>query len=282
MTPHRTLAAGLALLALALPIEGGAAGDEPIPSARQVIDRAFKNFYDCDLKQKVEFVVRQSGVVVLEYRTHMMRKFIGGHANDLFYIVDGDRRDWKVLRIENEARQYDAFVYIPEFGRPRRYPIAQKGDKFLGLELNLEDLEIQRIENYELVGRSFTSIEGEPAYVVALQPLFDSGYDRVDFFVARSDYAILQVRYYRRGALEPYKFAHAKREWMEDYDGHVLPRRMDFIDHDLGTETTVLFVDRRVDPDLAQSRFSTLSLEKRGRLTEFREDAEAADDGGEP
>jgi hypothetical protein len=268
------------LLGLALLASGGAAADEePIPSAREVIDRAFKNFYDCDLKQKVGFVVRQSGAVVLEYQTHMMRKFIGGHANDLFYIVDGDRREWKVLRIENAARKYEAFVYLPEYGRPRRYPMSQKGDKFLGLELNLEDLEIQRAESYEVVGRSYTSIEGEPAYVVALQPLYDSGYDRVDFFVARSDYAILQVRYYRRGALEPYKFAHARREWMERYGDHVLPRRMDFIDHDLGTETTVHFIDRNVDPEISQARFSTLSLEKRRRLTEFRN---AADDGEEP
>ena len=184
----------------------------------------------------------------------------------------GDRREWKVLRIENEARQYEAFVYLPEFGRPRRYPMSQKGDKFLGLELNLEDLEIQRAETYEVVGRSFTSIEGEPSYVVALQPLYDaSGYDRVDFFVARSDYAILQIRYYRRGALEPYKFAHAKREWMERYGSHVLPRRMDFIDRDLGTQTTVRFLDRSIDPDIPQSRFSTLSLEKRRRLHEFRD-----------
>jgi hypothetical protein len=273
------LARACALVVLGLAPAAVAVSDEPIPSAREVIDRAFENFYDCDLKQKVEFVVRQSGSIVLEYRTHMMRKFIGGHANDLFYIVDGDRREWKVLRIENAKRQYEAFVYIPEFGRPRRFPIAQKGDKFLGLELNLEDLEIQRTEKYEVVGRSYTSIEGEPAYVVALQPLYDSGYDRVDFFVARRDYAILQVRYYRRGALEPYKFAHAKREWMDTYGEHVLPRRMDFIDHDLGTETTVLFIDRNVDPELSQARFSTLSLEKRRRLTEFREDE---GDGEEP
>ncbi|MGH0035520.1 MAG: outer membrane lipoprotein-sorting protein [Myxococcota bacterium] len=270
MSPRRPLIVALVALALALPAGGVRAKDEPIPSAREVIERAFENFYDFDLKQKVEFVVRQSGSVSLQFRTHMMRKFIGGHANDLFYIVEGDRRKWKVLRIESEARRYEAFVYLPEYGRPRRYPMGQKGDKFLGLELNLEDLEIQRADSYEVVGRSFTSIEGEPSYVVALQPLYDSGYDRVDFFVARSDYAILQVRYYRRGALEPYKYAHAKREWMERYDDHVLPSRMDFIDHDLGTETTVHFIDRSVDPDLPQSRFSTLSLEKRHHATEFR------------
>ncbi len=275
---RRVLAWSAAGIAAAAVLAAPAAAEKPIPSAREIIERAFENFYDCDLKQRILWEVRQSGTLALEYQTQMLRKFIGGRANDLFYIVDGDRRKWKVLRIENRSRDYEAFVYTPEFSRPRRYSLSQRGDKFMGLELNLEDMEIQRLEKYEIVGRSFTSIDGEPAYVVALHPLYSSAYDRVDYFVARSDFAILQARYYRRGAVEPYKFATAKRDWMVQYPDHVLPRRMDFVDRDLGTETTIRFVDREVDPELPQSRFSTLSLEKRRRLSDFRGETPEVDE----
>jgi hypothetical protein len=265
---RRIAALALALLLAGAPAAGESALGRPerIPSAREVIQRAFENFYQCDLSQGVSFIVRQAGEVVLQYETRMLRKFIDGRANDLFYFTEGDYRDLKILRIEREDRADDAFVYLPELRRPRRYPTAQRGDKFLGLELTIEDLEIRRIEKYEVVGRSFDRIDGELAYVVTVQPLYDSGYDRADFFVAAQDDAILQIRYYRRGALEPYKLAHAKREWMQHYGGRVLPRRMDFVDRSLGTETTILFRDRRVNPAISQARFSTLSLEKRFQL----------------
>ena len=77
--------------------------------------------------------------------------------------------------------------------------------------------------------------------------------------MARSDFALLHGRFYRRGAFEPYKYFDAKREWMQRYGEHVLPRRMDFIDLQLGTETSIHFTNRRVDPGMPESHFSTLS-----------------------
>lgn len=244
--------------------------EEPIPSAREVLTRAFDNFYLVDLHQNVGFAVKENGSLVLEYHTLMARKFIDGRDHTLFFITEGDRRDWKILRIEQFDRADDAFVWLPTTRRPRRFPVAQRGDKFMGLELSLEDLEIQRMEKFEVVGRSSSTLEGEPVYVVTVAPLRDStGYDRVDFFVARSDYALLHGRFYRRGAFEPFKYFDAKREWMEHYDDHVLPRRMDFIDMQLGTQTTIEFSNRRVDPPMPQSHFSIVSLEKRMHVTRF-------------
>ena len=43
----------------------------------------------------------------------------------------------------------------------------------------------------------------------------------------------------------------------------------DFLDRDAGTETTLSFRRREVNPPLAASRFSTLSLEKSLHLSEL-------------
>ena len=122
-----------------------------------------------------------------------------------------------------------------------------------------------------MVGRSFDRIDGELTYLVTIAPLYESGYDRADYFVAVKDYALLQVRYYRRGALEPYKFLHARREWMEEYDGHVLPRRIDIVDRSTDTETVIHFKERRINQHLSPAHFSTLSLQKRLRLARYRD-----------
>jgi hypothetical protein len=244
----------------------------PIPSAREVIERAFENFYYFDLHADIDFVVRRAGRVVLEYQTELLRKFIDGRAHDLFYFEgDGDLRGRRVLRLERRGRADDAFVWLPELQRIRRHVTAQRADKLVGMDVTLEDLEVQRLDNFEIVGRSFSPVDGENAHVVTLKRLLESAYDRVDFFVATGDYAMLEVRFYRTGAVEPYKVTRMARDSMEHYPGHVLPKRIEFLDRDAGTETTLVFQRREVDPELADSRFSTLSLEKRLRLSWIRE-----------
>jgi hypothetical protein len=136
-----------------------------------------------------------------------------------------------------------------------------------GMEVALEELEVQRLDKFEIVGRAFAAVDGESAHLVTLKRLLESAYDRVDFFVAASDYAMLEVRYYREGELEPYKVTRMDREWMERYQDHVLPKRIDFEDLNARTETTLVFRRREVDPELSRAPFSTRSLETRSRLS---------------
>jgi hypothetical protein len=240
----------------------------PVPSAREVMERAFENFYHFDVHADLDFEVRSSGRVVLRYRTELLRKFIDGRAHDLFYFEgDGDLRGRRVLRVERDGRADDAFVYLPQLRRIRRHVMAQRADRLMAMDVTLEDLEVQRVDKFEIVGRAFAAVGGETAHLVTLKRLLESAYDRVDFFVAADDYAMLEVRFYRQGAREPYKVTHMDRAWMERHAGHVLPARIDFEDRDAGTETTLWFRRREVDPELSSAPFSTLSLEKRSRLS---------------
>jgi hypothetical protein len=277
------LVASLALLAASparstgedAPVRGARPGEDAlprVPSAQEVIERAFDNFYYFDVHANLDFVVRRAGRTVLHYQTELLRKFINGRAHDLFYFEgDGDLRGRRVLRVERRDRADDAFVYLPELRRIRRHVMAQRADKLIGMDVTLEDLEVQRMDKFEIVGRAFSAVDGEAAHIVTLKRLFESAYDRVDFFVAAGDYAMLEVRFYRQGALEPYKVTRMDREWMERYPDRILPRRIDFFDRDAGTETTLVFTRREVDPDLSAARFSTLSLEKRMRISWIRD-----------
>jgi hypothetical protein len=284
----RLAAIALGLLLLA-PLGARAAEDAPAafgedamapqaPSAREVIERAFQNFYYCDIRADLDFEVRRGGRTVLRYDTELLRKFIDGRAHDLFYFEgDGDMRGRRVLRIERKDRADDAFVYLPELRRIRRHVMAQRADKLVGMDVTLEDLEVQRLDKFEIVGSSFARVEEEPAHIVTLKRLAGGAYDRADFFVASSDYAMLEVRFYRSGATEPYKQTRMRRADMEYYPGHVLPRQIHFLDRDLGTETTLVFERRQVDPELPRDRFSTLGLEKTQRLSWIRARAEKRD-----
>lgn len=272
----------LAIAALLLAMAGSARAAEDVesrfPSAREVMERAFQNFYHCDVRADLSFEVRRKDSV-LHYETEFLRKFIDGRAHDLFYFEgEGDMRGLRVLRIERRDRADDAFVWLPALRRVRRHSMAQRADKMIGMEVTLEDLEVQRLERLEIVGSAFSRVEGEPVRIVTMKRLEGGAYDRVDFFVATTDYAILEVRFYRRDAVDPYKVTRMRRETMQQYPGHVLPSRIEFHDLTLDTETTLVFDRREVNPDLPRDRFTMLSLEKRKRLSLVRGDA---DDGPE-
>jgi len=278
---HRHLEIALALLLALVAAPARAGEDAParsredampaFPSAREVIERAFQNFYYCDLRADIAFEVRRKGRTVLRYDTELMRKFIDGRAHDLFYFEgDGDMRGLRVLRIERDDRADDAFVFVPALQRVRRHVMAQRGDKMLGMEVTIEDMEVQRIAKLEIVGSSFSRVDGEPVQVVTMKRLLGGSYDRVDFFIATTDFAMLEVRFYRRDVLEPYKVTRMSRETMQQYPGHVLPQRIDFADRERDTETTIWYGRREVNPELPDDRFTTLGLEKRKRLSLIR------------
>jgi len=269
----RILAPAL-LLALTLPTP--AIGQEdafpPGPevfatSAREVLARAFDNFYGCDLEEQLDFQVTTESGQVMRNVAERIRKRIRGRTYDLFSIRGGtDRRDYRSLRIQGRGGSDDLFVWVPDLRRVRRLTSAQRGDQFFGSNLSLEDLEVQFVERSELVGRATTLVEGEPADIVTTHPLYDSGYDRADFFIAQSDFAMLEVRFYRVGALEAYKILHMPRADMESQNGHLLPRRMIFQDLEAGTQTEIYYRTRLVNPPIDEGMFSKSTLESHRRL----------------
>ena len=71
--------------------------------------------------------------------------------------------------------------------------------------------------------------------ILAVGALYESSYDRADFFVSQRDYALLEVRFYRTGAAEPFKVTRFPRSDMIRQDGHTLPLRVIFLNHERRT-----------------------------------------------
>jgi hypothetical protein len=262
------------LLVLALPAAAPAQEDAFPPgpgplavSAQEVLSRAFANFYGCDIEELLEFHVTTESGQVMRHEAERIRKRIRGRSHDLFSVRGGtDRRNYRTLRIQGRGGSDELFAYTPDLHRARRLTSAQRGDQFFGSNLSLEDLEVQFVARNELVGRATTLVEGEPAHIVTIQPLYDSGYDRADFFVAQSDYAILEIRFYYADALEAHKIAYMPRADMESQNGHLLPRLIIFRDLESGTRTDIRTRSRLVNPPIDEGLFTKTTLESRRRL----------------
>ena len=230
-------------------------------SAAQIVDRAFENLYGCDLEQALELVVRLDGKQIHGYEAKMARKHIGGAAHEVLHFVGvGEFRKLKLLRIERMDRSDDAFVYVPALINVRRISLAQRADTILGTNLTLEDLSAQWVDRFEVVARGRDFVEREPVHTIGVRPLRPVGYDRAELLIADLDYAILETRYYRKGAAEPFKVGRARRQWMRRSSGHVLPDRVVFETLD-GLQTEIRYHRRSVNPELSDSLFSKSSLE---------------------
>ena len=128
----------------------------------------------------------------------------------------------------------------------------------------LEDLEVHRAERFEIVGRAFSVLRGEPVQVLTLEPLLDLGYRRSIMYVSQRDYATLEVHYYRdTGGSRPYKVARAPREDMLVTEGHVLPQHWIFTDYQRGTETEARWHRLQVTDGLDSDLFTAARLETR-------------------
>lgn len=269
-------ALGALLLALTLPAAAAEPDEDALPprlralrpSAREVLQRAFDNFYGCDLQETVEFSVTGQNGKVFRFEAERLRKRIDGRVHDVFSVRGGtDRREFRSLRIQGQnGDSDDIFAYVPELLRVRRVNSARRGDAFFGSHLSLSDLEVQYVERMEFVARATGQVNGEPVYIVTTQPLYESGYDRADFFVAMRDYALLEIRFYRPGKEQAFKVAHMPRETTERSNGHTLPARMVFEHLPTGTQTEIRFHERLVNPELDDSMFTITSLESRRRL----------------
>ena len=75
-----------------------------------------------------------------------------------------------------------------------------------------------------------------------------SGYARVEFWIARSDAAILETRYFKqRHASPPYKVIHAPRADTRQLGGHALPTRILVENLARGTQTEVWIEQLSID-----------------------------------
>lgn len=240
---------------------------EAVP-ADDVLERALANRYDLDLAQGIELIVRNHRGAERRYIVEMATKRIAGQLRTLGrFTHPPDDYGTAILIIEQRGRHDDTFVYFPYAKRVRRVSSAQRAGRFMGTDLTYEDLERRYAEDYTIVSESRSQLKGEPVFLVRVQPRYDSAYQGAEFVIAASDYAILEIRYFKyQESEDPFKVFQAPRSHMTLRGGHVLPERILIQNHDRRTTTEVRIDQIEVNPLLEDSLFTEVSLQVRKRI----------------
>ncbi len=264
--------AGTAALLCAAGLAGrapaqGPASDAVLPSARQVLEDAFTKRYEVDLTSKIELVIRDRGGQERRRVFRSVSKVIDGRVHSIGRLVWPEYvRGMTILTIESRGRSHDTFVFLPALNNVRRVTTAQRGDSFLGSDVNYEDIERRRVEEYELDGLVRARVQGEPAYEIEGRPRKESSYERVVFVIAESDGAILETRYFKRSQEQPFRVISAPRAGIVASDGHVIPTRLNVQNYVRGTSTQVVISDLQINPPIEDHVFSVKTLQQERKL----------------
>ena len=246
------------------------AGDVIPPAPAQVLRRALDNRYNLDARARIEVTVTSRTGVTYRRRVEVASKWINGRLHSMGrFTYPENLRDLTLLAIDHDDRDDDHFVWLPELRRVRRVSSAQRADLFQGTDVAFEDLERRTARDYEAEFLPSKTIEGEEVYVVSSRPVYGSGYDRVEYAVAKSDGAILETRYFKRGAEQPFKLIVTPRAHTEERKGHVIPMRIHAINRELGTRTDVVIEKLVVDPELPDQLFTVRSLSQERRFPDL-------------
>jgi hypothetical protein len=242
--------------------------EDAVPlSARGVLAAAFENLYEVNTISRLDLVIRDRSGQERRRTFHTVNKIIEDRLHSIGRLIAPEYlRGMTVMVIETGGQRHDAFVYLPSLGRVRRVTTAQRGDAFLGSDLTYEDFERQYVDDYDVDLVAPQSIDGEPCHVVRGQPRRRFNYGHVEFFVATSDTAILESRYYKRGADSPYRMIVAPRASMTNGGGHVLPKRILVRNLLRNTTTEVVIHEIAINPEIDDRLFSAVTLEQKSDL----------------
>ena len=265
---HPRLVAAIALLCTLLvwAPSGPRAEDLELGSdpgqAVETLRRAFENRYALDVTERVQLVIRNQAGAKRRRVAEIAMKVIAGRLHSLGRFTEPEYlRGLSLLVIENRDRSNDHFVYLPSQQRVRRVSSAQRADAFMGTDFTYEDFERRYVEDYAVVRHGTAAIDGENVLLIAAEPHYDSAYRLTEFFVATSDFAILEVRYFRGPREEPAKILRAPRSETQIFEGHVLPTVMEMEDCVRHTVSEARFDKITVNPTLEDSLFSVSALE---------------------
>lgn len=231
-------------------------------AAEQMLQRAFANRYEVDTSLSIELVVRNDAGEALRRRLVVATKTIGGRLHSLGRFTHPEHlRGTTVLNIERDDRSDDHFLYLRSLGRIRRVGNSQRSDAFMGTDLTYEDFERRRARDYRVVSDRTARVRGEEVRVLTTLPRFDAGYERLEFWIAVRDDAILETRTFKRGSPDPDRSVRMPRPSMVRIGGHSLPTRMTVENRARGTRTEVRIEDLVVDPGLDDTLFTSAAIE---------------------
>jgi len=256
--------AGLVLW-IATAIAASAVAEPPDPE--EILRETFARRYDADLTAEIELVMRDRNGREHRRVFDAASKMIDGLHHSVgklnwpHYL-----RDMTILTIEAQDRDNESFVYLPTLGRVRRISSSQKGDAFFGTDITYEDLERRRIADFEILSFDHTHTQGEASYRIHARPIERLTYTAVDYFIAASDLALLEMHYYTKRFEGAFRTITTRREELRLEHGHIVPTRLTVANLSRNTTTTASFQNLVIDPEIDDRLFSVTILERNPEL----------------
>jgi hypothetical protein len=257
----RALHLAISMVAVAV-AASPALGGERDPSA--LLQAAFDARFDCPITGVIEIETHKGDDAALKRRMDVAMKSIGSRLHTYAIFREPQYvRGVAFLAIEPEVsgESEERFVYLPSMRKIRRVSGSQSDDAFLGTDLSYHDFERQRGASYQVDLGPDVQAGGEAAFVVTARPRKAASYAVVEHTIAAKDSAILETRYFKKDAPEPYKKLWMERAGILEQGACRVPTRIRVEDRQRGTETTLSINSVRLDAELSDDLFSMVSLE---------------------
>ena len=259
---------GPAIFVLAL--AAVSAAEPPSESPEAVLEAAFANRYEVDLISEMEIVTRDRGGSEQRRLVQAVSKRIAGRAQSIGRVLEpGSLRGLTVFVSEVEGGGRDMFLYLPAVLRARRISGIQRLDSFLGSDLTYEDFERQRASDFAVEPLPPEDVAGEHCTMIRARPRDERAYAAVVLAVA-PDRAILEYRYFARGAQTPYRVIETPRSEMHREAGHLLPTRYSVRHLERGTSTDLVLRKLAIDPKIDDNIFSVRTLDQQRPLPRIK------------
>lgn len=264
---HRAAALALLLLAATPATLAAGRGEAGVEKARRLLAEAFERRYGADLSARVELLMRDAAGRERRRVFRTVTAYADGRRRSVGRLLEpASLRGMALLTMEARGRADDTFVYLPALGRARRIGVGRRGDAFLGSDLTYADFERHRVDDYRVEGLRAARLQGERAWLVSARPRRPGRFARLEFGVARSDRALLAVRYYREGRERPARRLTAPRGALVAHGRFRIPARLEVRSPARDTETFVHVRDLEIAPEIDASVFSVVTLESERSL----------------
>ncbi|MCP5057911.1 MAG: outer membrane lipoprotein-sorting protein [bacterium] len=263
----RAIASFLGLLAMwtTVSAEPDVVKDAADPSPHQIVQAAFDRMFNYPSVRSVTLRIHRHGDRVTYRSFDVVYKKIDGRGRTLLRFTEPPYlRGNTLLIIEEDDGRNDTWVYQRELRRPRRVLAGHKGDSFYGSDLSFEDLEHHDWRRYELRRLPDAVEQGKRAFVVEATTPDDSQYAKVIATVERDRLALLRLDLFKAGSGEPIKSLEFAANEIEEENGILKPDRMWVRQRGRDAATEVIFKKIEDDPQIADSVFATMRLERSG------------------
>jgi len=253
-----TLSLALAALAVAVGSE-----ERQAPDAEALLGCGFAKRFEHDVAQIIEVESLQGGRILRTHRLQLATQEVAGRSRSLaIFLSPPDQRGMKLLTIESDERRADHFLFLPMLRKVKRIYGGSRREAFLGSEFSYEDMERQRLRDFEVLSVVSDRFEGETVKRLRVRPRYDSAYALSDYLIAPSDCLILEIRHYKKVGSPAFKTISSSRTHVEVIEGVSIVTRSEARNLEADRSTVIRFSGTEIDPGFSRRYFEPSILER--------------------